>query len=289
MLTRAGMAGEPWLLAVVVRVAASAANSDGGMVHMRDRRGHSPGVGAVPRSRVWLRRGARVAACCAVVLILGLLAGGYAAYRVDAFAQGTFRPDDAPTVVQPSDPASAPADQQAEATPVTLGYGASAPIARLRAGQPLNILLLGYGGPGHDGAYLTDSMAVASLDPVTGTIAFISVPRDLWVRLPATADGRGGDWGKINQAYARGVGDAGTFPAGGALASKAVAQVLGIPIDAWIGLDFVGFRQCIDTLGGVDVEVAQTFTDDLCWPFTPSEVLFWQSGRKSAGIRPWME
>jgi hypothetical protein len=27
----------------------------------------------------------------------------------------------------------------------------------------------------------------------------------------------------------------------------------------------------------------------LCWPFTPSEVLFWQSGRKSAGIRPRME
>ncbi len=231
-------------------------------MRVRDRRWDSPEIGAAPRPQVWLRRGARVAACCAALLVIGLMAGGYAAYRVDTFAQGAFRPDDAPAVVQPPDPASAPADQHAEATPVTLGYGASPPIARLRAGQPLTILLLGYGGPGHDGAYLTDSMAVASLDPVTGTIAFISVPRDLWVRIPATGDGRGGYWGKINQAYAVGVGDGGDYATGGALASKAVAQVLGIPIDAWLGLDFVGFRQCIDTLGGVDVEVAQAFTDD---------------------------
>ena len=231
-------------------------------MRVRDRRWDSPEIGAAPRPQVWLRRGARVAACCAALLVIGLMAGGYAAYRVDTFAQGAFRPGDAPAVVQPPDPTSAPADQHAEATPVTLGYGASPPIARLRAGQPLTILLLGYGGPGHDGAYLTDSMAVASLDPVTGTIAFISVPRDLWVRIPATGDGRGGYWGKINQAYAVGVGDGGDYATGGALASKAVAQVLGIPIDAWLGLDFVGFRQCIDTLGGVDVEVAQAFTDD---------------------------
>jgi LCP family protein required for cell wall assembly len=229
---------------------------------MRDRRWARPEIGPAPRSRVWLRRVARLAACGAALLVLGLVASGYVAYRVDAFAQGAFRPDDAPAVVLPSDPAGTPADQPADATPVTLGYGASPPVARLRAGQPLNILLLGYGGPGHDGAYLTDSMAVASLDPVTGTIAFISVPRDLWVQIPATADGRGGYWGKINQALAVGMGDGGDYATGGALASRAVAQVLGIPIDAWVGLDFVGFRQFIDTLGGVDVEVAQTFTDD---------------------------
>jgi len=197
------------------------------------------------------RRLGRLAAGAALVL-LALLVAGYGTYRVTAFARDTFRPDTVsargarPDPETPTTGAPAPAP-----TPVTLGYAASASVARLRAGRPLTILLLGYGGAGHGGASLTDSLEVARLDPASGAVTLLSVPRDLWVRLPTTSDGRGGTWGTINAAYALGVGDTGDFATGGALASRAVAQVLGIPIDYRIGLDFVGFRQVIDVLGEV--------------------------------------
>src|SRR5215469_1214651 len=48
----------------------------------------------------------------------------------------------------------------------------------------INLLVLGYGGAGHDGAYLTDSMMVMSLLPGDHATSMISVPRDLWVQVP---------------------------------------------------------------------------------------------------------
>nr|HPO05722.1 LCP family protein [Candidatus Gracilibacteria bacterium] len=45
----------------------------------------------------------------------------------------------------------------------------------------LNCLLIGYGGEGHDGAYLTDSMMVASIDTKNQNVVMLSIPRDLWV------------------------------------------------------------------------------------------------------------
>jgi LCP family protein required for cell wall assembly len=82
--------------------------------------------------------------------------------------------------------------------------------------------------------------------------------------------GRAGYWAKINEAYMVGVGavdrDATDVPYavhadGGRLASQVVAQVLGLPIDYWVSLDFAGFRQFVDALGGVDVDVERAFTD----------------------------
>jgi hypothetical protein len=60
----------------------------------------------------------------------------------------------------------------------------------------INILLLGAGGGDHDGADLTDSIVIASVDPVAKDIALLSIPRDLWVKVPNY-------WSmKINAAYA---------------------------------------------------------------------------------------
>src|SRR5712692_1203448 len=51
----------------------------------------------------------------------------------------------------------------------------------------VNILMMGYGGSGHDGAYLTDSMVVMSLMPQSHHTTLISVPRDLWIQYPPTS------------------------------------------------------------------------------------------------------
>ena len=65
----------------------------------------------------------------------------------------------------------------------------------------INVLVLGYGGVGHDGAYLTDSMIVMSLVPGDHATTIISVPRDLWVQVPPNS----GQYAKINTAYEDGL------------------------------------------------------------------------------------
>jgi LCP family protein required for cell wall assembly len=125
----------------------------------------------------------------------------------------------------------------------------------------VNVVVLGYGGAGHDGAYLTDSMMVISLVPGTGATTLISVPRDLWVQVPPDS----GQYAKINTAYQDGLdsGYAG-MPAGkmaaGALAARKVSDVTGLDVSYWVTLDFAGFRKLVDALGGVTVNVQTAFT-----------------------------
>ena len=117
-------------------------------------------------------------------------------------------------------------------------------------------------------AYLTDSMLVVHLDFQTGRATLISVPRDLWVQIP-TDGSTGSDW-KINAAYELGLDDS-EYPnklpqftgasGGGNMAKYIVSQVTGLPIDYFVAVDFDGFSKIIDTLGGIDVDVANTFTD----------------------------
>src|SRR5581483_6881112 len=131
----------------------------------------------------------------------------------------------------------------------------------------INVLLLGYGGGGHDGGDLTDSIMVLTLDEQTKRTAMISVPRDIWVRIPSDGD-NGGFW-KVNTAYAIGIDDRYTnkkpefkgAAGGGNLASFVVGSMLGLKIDYWVAVDFHAFRSTVDALGGVDVNVEKAFTD----------------------------
>jgi LCP family protein required for cell wall assembly len=135
--------------------------------------------------------------------------------------------------------------------------------------QRINIALYGYGGAGHDGAYLSDSIMVISIQPdATGPaqVAEISIPRD-WDVPMYNAAGKKVDQGKINQAYSDGVLDgdggvpAGQEDAGGAMADAALSHLLGIPIDYFVGLDFTAFDQGVDAVGGIDIDVPVSFVD----------------------------
>ena len=119
-----------------------------------------------------------------------------------------------------------------------------------------NVLMLGYGGQGHDGAYLTDSLLLLHSDLVSGQAAQINVPRDLWVQIPPDS----GRYAKINSAYAYGLGDDNDQRAGGQLVTTKVSQVTGLPTSRWITIDFQGFRTLVDALGGVDIDVASAFS-----------------------------
>lgn len=121
----------------------------------------------------------------------------------------------------------------------------------------INILLLGMGGYGHEGAYLTDTIMLASLEPSAKKVALISIPRDLAIPMEDIG------WRKINNvnAYA----EVETEGSGGLAVSQAISDVLHIPIDYYIRLDFVGFINIINEIGGIEVDVANTL-DDYSYP-----------------------
>jgi len=119
----------------------------------------------------------------------------------------------------------------------------------------INILLMGIGGSGHEGALLTDTIMLASVKLSTNEITLISIPRDLYIKI------HNNGWQRIN--YASAYGDLINYEGGGsALMAKTVEETFGVPIDYWLRIDFSGFKQAIDALGGIDVVVDRTFTDN---------------------------
>jgi LCP family protein required for cell wall assembly len=120
----------------------------------------------------------------------------------------------------------------------------------------VNLLLLGVGGEGHDGAYLTDTMIVASINVRTNEVVLTSIPRD-WV---TTIPGHGIN--KINAVYAYGLQDHNNDQAkAGAAAAAAVEQLTGFRIPYYSLVDFKGFVNAVNHVGGLDVTVDRTFSD----------------------------
>ncbi len=119
----------------------------------------------------------------------------------------------------------------------------------------INVLLLGIGGEGHDGPYLTDTMILAQIRPDIGEVTLTSIPRDYWSDMPQ------GGQDKINSAFAYGLGENMDWDQAG-LYSREVAQNLtGLQIPYFAVMDFSGFEKAVDQVGGLDVTVDRTFTD----------------------------
>lgn len=115
----------------------------------------------------------------------------------------------------------------------------------------INILLLGTGGPGHEGPDLSDTMIFASIDKSGEDVVLVSIPRDLWApNIEA----------KINHAYAYGEEKNGT---GLELASETLKLLFGLPIHYVVRVDFNGFIEAVDLVGGLNVNVEKPFIDEL--------------------------
>jgi LCP family protein required for cell wall assembly len=117
----------------------------------------------------------------------------------------------------------------------------------------VNFLLMGIGGEGHSGPQLTDTIIFTSYEPSSQEIAMMSLPRDMSVPIP------GYGYRKVNHANAYGEMD--EPGAGPALASQVIGDVLDQEIHYYLRVDFDGFAEFIDAIGGIDVYVDQTFTD----------------------------
>lgn len=121
--------------------------------------------------------------------------------------------------------------------------------------EALTVLLLGVDRrPEETGPARADSIIVARIDPARQRIALLSLPRDLVVNIP----GYGAD--RINAANVHGE----LYPAlgGGAeLTRKTVSQLLGIPIDHVVAVDFRGFISAVDAIGGITLDVPTELHD----------------------------
>lgn len=93
----------------------------------------------------------------------------------------------------------------------------------------------------------SDTIMVASMDPERGEVSLLSIQRDTWTEIP------GYGWDKINHAYAFGKHQ---------LALATVQQFLDIPIDHWTIINFAGFKQVVDALGGIEVEITEPMDYD---------------------------
>jgi LCP family protein required for cell wall assembly len=118
----------------------------------------------------------------------------------------------------------------------------------------INILILGIGGAGHDGSLLTDTMILATVDTKQKKVAMLSIPRDMAWKMDD------GNYEKINALHAYAEQD---HPGEGAkLTGELLSKFFDIPIDHVIRIDFRGFASLVDAVGGVDVNVEHSFTDD---------------------------
>jgi LCP family protein required for cell wall assembly len=116
-----------------------------------------------------------------------------------------------------------------------------------------NILIAGIGGAGHDGSLLTDSIMLASINSDGGYVTLVSIPRDLYVAYPKGY----GSAGKINALYSMGVGN----KVGIKLLAEKVSQITGQGIDGYIVIDFSGFKNIVDALGGIDIDAPKDLVD----------------------------
>jgi len=120
----------------------------------------------------------------------------------------------------------------------------------------INILLLGMGGEGHKGADLTDTIILASVDPTNYDTSLISIPRDLYVEISDTQI-----YTKINAVYAYGKKNPKKNENPIDSIKETVEKITGQPIDYYLTINFEGFKQVIDELNGIIIQVEKDIID----------------------------
>ena len=107
----------------------------------------------------------------------------------------------------------------------------------------------------HDGAQLTDSIMVISLDQKTGDVAMLSLPRDLKASSTCTATG------KINELYWCNNMDSNDEQAGAEALSNEVGKILDLDFQYYAHLNWGSLIQIVNTLGGIEVTLDEDISD----------------------------
>ena len=129
------------------------------------------------------------------------------------------------------------------------------PVPEWSGTSRITLLLLGTDQrDGENAPPRTDTIIVATLDPVAKTAGMISLPRDLWVTIP----GYGQD--RINASFE--LGEAAKRGGGAELTRKTVEELLGVPVHHYALIGFTGFQRLVDEVGGVVVDVERPIKDN---------------------------
>ena len=217
-------------------------------------------------------RALRSALLLGILLITFLVAVGYASSAVYQWARRTALAMPQTQEIAPASVALAPGVSDQPVQPVDIvplvrgaADAALAAPAEEQAITPadgvtperITFLLLGVDQrPDDPSPPRTDNIIVLTVEPQSGKVGMVSVPRDMFVSIP------GFDYsGKINTAYP--IGESSKYPGGGgALAKKTVSELLGYPIDYYVKINFDGFVKIVDLIGGIDVVVPKTIHDE---------------------------
>jgi LCP family protein required for cell wall assembly len=135
-------------------------------------------------------------------------------------------------------------------------------------GRALNILITGIDTRTGENAevsqdnmdsLLNDVNMVAHISADRSRVDIVAIPRDTLVPLPDCELPNGRTSGAqreamINEAFAKGSGyDPEAKAAGMACVFRAIEEITNIPLDAFVLVEFAGFRDVVDALGGVDI------------------------------------
>jgi LCP family protein required for cell wall assembly len=118
----------------------------------------------------------------------------------------------------------------------------------------MNVLVLGSDSrdPENNSGSRSDTIIIAHVTQDRSSAQLVSIPRDTWVHVPKSKDGKQGNVNaKINAAFAWG---------GVPLVVQTVESYTGIRIDHVVIVDFAGFKEIVDALGGVEIDVEESFT-----------------------------
>lgn len=134
-----------------------------------------------------------------------------------------------------------------------------------------NFLLLGTGGEGHDGADLTDTIIVASLDQEKQTVSMVSIPRDFYVDDDLVGSSR------INEVYFNAKNHFESDVRGLNHLKEKIEVMMGLPVHYWVKIDFKGFKELVDALGGIDINLQEgiydpTYPKDGTYLFEPFSI-----------------
>ncbi len=122
-----------------------------------------------------------------------------------------------------------------------------------------NILLLGTDQRDLEYIGRTDTIMVLAVDQANHRAALVSFPRDLYLPIPGVG------YNRINVAYP--FGEEAKKGGGLPLLMSTIDKNFGIPIDSYVRIDFSGFQDVIDALGGVDVVVDCALYDELIYRY----------------------
>ena len=112
------------------------------------------------------------------------------------------------------------------------------------ASDPFYVLILGSDARESDSGSRSDVIMLARVDPSSGSVSLVSIPRDTMVTINGSTQ-------KINAAYAHG---------GSAMAVRAVSEFAGVPISHFVSVHFEELEEIVDMLGGVWVDVPESFS-----------------------------